>query len=306
MGVRSIAGGTVVPKGFHAPTYTGLEMAITDKEEVAANHVWLRVRGKSLEARRIAPQSETNPTLVFIHDGLGCVGLWDDFPAHFARATGCGALVYSRAGYGASETVKLPRAGLVLSDDALEVLPAVLDEADVHRAVLVGHGEGALIALLNVGIACDPRVKGLILMAPIIFSESIARSSAARTRAEFFSGMLHSRLLPHHGDNVDTAFWGWNRVCEEIASQASEFCDSLSNINSPSLLIQGARDPCGSAWQLQLLERQIVAPTSVVRLQQCGYAIYRERPDAVIEAGCRFLVGEGLVSPAAVGAMPPA
>lgn len=279
-------------------------MAVTDKEIVEAYHLRLRVRGKSLEVRRIAPRSEPGPTLVFIHDALGCVGLWGDFPAHFARATGCGALVYSRAGYGASETVKLPRAGALLRDDALEILPAVLDEADVRGAVLVGHGEGASIALLNAGFSCDSRVEGLILMAPTTFSESLVRSSAAKTRAEFFGGGLRSRLLPYHGANVDAAFWGWTRSQEELSFRNSDFLDCLSNISSPSLLIQGARDPSGSAWQLQLLECQIGARTSVLRLEQCGYAIYRERPDAVIEAGRRFLVDEGLASPAAVGALP--
>lgn len=270
-------------------------MAGTDGEMTAAECFTFGAGGKRLEGRWIPPQIGDSPTLVFVHDGLGCVSLWGDFPDRFARATGCGALIYSRAGYGASESVSLPRRGSLLDEDALDVLPAALGAAGIRRAVLVAQGEGASIALINAGVARDGRVAGLLLMGPNLFKESIARAEADETRKAYFSGGLRSRLLPYHRDNVDAAFWGWSRLREEIASRNRELCASLSNVTVPSLMIQGARDSSASAWQLQLLDNQIGGRTSIVRLPRCGYAVYRDNPEAVIDVGSRFLMAEGLM-----------
>ena len=167
--------------------------------------------GLRLETRWVGPSPEEAPTLVFLHEGLGSVSMWRDFPDRLARATGCGALIYSRAGYGKSDPAPLPRPVRFMHDEA-EILREVLAQTQIRESILVGHSDGASIALIYAGSRPAAGLKGLILEAPHVFTESHGLASIARMTEVFRTTDLRDRLSRHHGANVDIAFQGWNDV----------------------------------------------------------------------------------------------
>ena len=169
------------------------------------------VGGRRFEATWHGPTPDQAPTLVLLHEGLGCVEMWRDFPARLAERTGYGVLVYSRAGYGKSEPVPLPRPLTYMHEEALDVLPQVLDQTGVRKTVLVGHSDGASIATIYAGGRQDFRVRGLVLMAPHFFVEEVGIRSIVAAKEAYEKGNLRERLARYHRD-VDTAFWGWNRA----------------------------------------------------------------------------------------------
>src|SRR5215510_9413682 len=134
---------------------------------------FLGIDGQRLEYRFIGPRPDQGPTLVLLHEGLGCVGLWDDFPDRLAAETKAGVFVYSRAGYGQSSSVPLPRPLSYLHDEALQVLPRVLDAIGFQRGIIVGHSDGASIATIYAGGVQDHRIRGLALLAPHLFVEDV-------------------------------------------------------------------------------------------------------------------------------------
>ncbi len=213
-----------------------------------------------------------------LHEGLGCVGLWKDFPERLARASGCGVLVYSRLGYGASDPAELPRPLSYMHDEALQTLPEVLDRAKIRRAVLVGHSDGASIALIHAGGLVDPRIQGLVLMAPHVFVEPLSVASIAKTATLFIDAGLRDRLKRYQGDNVDSAFWGWNRVWLNPAFLQWNIESYLPQIQLPVLLLQGLDDEYGTDQQLQALESQVAGPVQTHRLACCGHAPFRDQP----------------------------
>ena len=139
----------------------------------------LEIDGVRLECRWIGPPPDSAPTIVMLHEGLGCLALWRDFPDRLADATGCGVFVYSRQGYGASDPVPLPRPLTYMEDEARQVLPKLLDAIGFRRGVLLGHSDGASIAAIYAGGIEDHRVRGLVLYAPHFFVEDISVESIA-------------------------------------------------------------------------------------------------------------------------------
>ncbi len=151
----------------------------------------MEIAGASLETVWVGPGPREAPTLVFLHDGLGCVGTWRDFPAQVVTSTRCGALVYSRRGYGASSAVTLPTPLRYMHHEALDVLPRVLDAFAIERAILVGHSDGASIALIYAGAhPNDARSAGLALEAPHVFCEEISVTGIAAAARAFEAGDL--------------------------------------------------------------------------------------------------------------------
>jgi len=247
------------------------------------------VAGMRLESRWIGPPPEEVPTLVFLHEGLGCVALWKDVPERLAAATGCGALVYSRAGYGGSDPVPLPRPRHYLHDEALKVLPALLDEAGIRHAVLVGHSDGASIAIIHVGSVRDRRVEAAVLMAPHVFTEPMCLESVVKARLAYEKGHLRAALARYHGANVDCAFRGWNDTWLDPDFRSWNIEEYLAGIEVPLLLIQGHGDEYATTAQLEAIERQVSAPVTTIWLDECGHSPHRDRPDAVLPAMSSFI-----------------
>src|SRR5712672_4314793 len=168
---------------------------------------FLRIGASDLEYRMIGPAPDDAPTIVMLHEGLGCAGLWGDFPDRLAAATGAGVFLYSRAGYGASTTVALPRPLDYMHVDALDVLPKLLDKIGCRRGLLLGHSDGASIAAIYAGGVQDHRIRALGMIAPHFVVEEMGLEAIARTRTDYRDGGLKARLGRWHRD-VDNAFVG--------------------------------------------------------------------------------------------------
>jgi pimeloyl-ACP methyl ester carboxylesterase len=251
---------------------------------------FLEVGGCRLEYAWYGPGPETGPTLVLLHEGLGCVALWKEFPAALAEATGCGVLVYSRAGYGRSDPVPLPRQVDYMHTEGLEVLPRVLDAAGIRQAILVGHSDGGSIALIHAGSgAAGKRLLGLALFSPHVFNEQICVDSIRAAGEAYASGDLRERLARYHGANVDVAFRGWNDIWLHPDFWHWNIEEYLPGVGVPVLVIQGEEDEYGSARQYQAIRDQVGGPVEVLPLTACRHAPYRDRPEATLAAVAAFV-----------------
>lgn len=199
-----------------------------------------------LEAAVFGPPPQAAPTIVLLHEGLGSAGLWRDFPARLAAATGFGALAYSRAGYGRSSPIALPRPLDYMTREAVETLPRVLDAVGVERLVLVGHSDGGSIALIFGG---EAPVTGVVTLAAHLFVEDICIHSIERIRDRYVDGDLRERMERHH-DDPDAAFWGWCGVWLDPAFREWTLDLEASAVTAPTLVIQGRDDPYGTLAQV--------------------------------------------------------
>lgn len=244
------------------------------------------VNNRTLEYRMVLGDAVTQPTLVLLHEGLGCVELWRDFPDRLARALGAPAFIYSRLGYGRSGRRTAPRTPQFAHEEALDVLPALLDTMAIERPLLVGHSDGASIALVHAAAANRP-VAGLVLMAPHVMVEDIAVQSISRIRASYTETDLRERLAKYH-DHVDDAFYGWADTWLMPQFRTWSIEDLLGKIDVPALLIQGEDDEYGTLTQLDRIERGTAGPVKRLVLQECGHAPHRDQEDAVVEAIVAF------------------
>ena len=246
------------------------------------------VNGRRIEAVWHGPPPDAAPTLVLLHEGLGCVAMWKDFPERLAARTGFGVLAYSRPGYGKSDPVPLPRPLSYMHDEAREVLPAVLDQAGVGKVILVGHSDGASIATIHAGSLQDFRVRGLALLAPHFFVEDISIASIAAAKTAYEHGDMRARLARYHGDNVDVAFRGWNEAWLDPRFREWRIDDALAHIRVPMLIVQGLDDRYGTVAQLEMAERDTYCPVETLLLAACGHAPQIDQAEATLEAIAAF------------------
>lgn len=245
------------------------------------------VDGKRLEAVCHGPPPGTAPTIVMLHEGLGCVALWRDFPRMLAAATGFGVFAYSRAGYGQSDPVDLPRPLDYMTREAHDVLPGVLDAIGFRYGILLGHSDGASIAALYAGGIEDFRVRGLVLMAPHFFTEATGLKSIAEAKSAYESGDLRARLGKYHR-NVDNAFRGWNDAWLDPGFKAWNIADSIDYLRIPVLAIQGADDQYGTVAQIREIENRSYAPVDVAMLQDCRHSPQFDQPEKTLAAVSEF------------------
>lgn len=242
-----------------------------------------------LEAAWHGPPPEAGPTIVMLHEGLGSVAGWRDWPERLVRETGLGVLVYSRWGYGGSDPVEPPRPLSYMHDEALVALPEVLRAAGVREAILVGHSDGASIALIYAGSPISkedgaPRLLGLALLAPHVFCEDLSVEAIMRAREAYLGGDLRARLARHHGANVDGAFWGWNRAWLDPGFRAWNLEEFLPGIEVPVLVVQSEADPYGTLAQMEAIERGVGGPFTRLILADCGHAPQKDRPEETTAA----------------------
>lgn len=261
----------------------------------------INIQGIGLETLRIPAAAGANgPTLVFLHEGLGSVRMWRDWPERLCAQLGCAGLVYSRQGYGQSDPVPDVRGpsgqtdgqrhGRLLPDymhrEAFEVLPALLQALGIEQPVLLGHSDGGTIALLH---ASRFKVRGCIVMAPHVMVEPMSLQAIAQARQAFEQGALRERLAAYHAD-VDCAFWQWNEVWLSPAFASFDIRADLPGIEAPLLAIQGVDDPYGSLAQIEDIA-QAVPHTRLVKLPACGHSPHRDQSETVVKAVADFLAG---------------
>lgn len=249
---------------------------------------FVQAGGHRLEYRWIEPPDAVppeSPVLVFLHEGLGSVALWKDFPDAVAAACGCRSLVYSRYGYGRSERLHAPREVDYMHREALDVLPEVLARLGVRVPVLIGHSDGASIALIHA--AAHP-LRGLVAMAPHVFVEDITVESIAQAKRAFGGTDLPAKLARYH-DDVEATFRGWNDIWLQPAFRRWNIEDCLPRIRCPLLLIQGEDDQYGTAAQIDAIVRQVSAPAETVLLPRCAHSPHVDQRDATRDAIAAFV-----------------
>jgi pimeloyl-ACP methyl ester carboxylesterase len=243
------------------------------------------VSGKRLEYSRTVGDP-SRPALVFLHEGLGSVGLWRDFPARLAQATGRRALAYSRAGHGDSDPADMPRTPSFMHDEALRTLPALLDALGLDRPVLVGHSDGASIALIHAGVARRP-LSGVVAIAPHVFVEDVSVREIARARRAFAETDMRVRMARHHRD-ADATFHAWNDIWLDPAFRDWNIEDVLGGIECPLLVVQGEGDQYGTLAQVDAIERGVPGPVERVLLD-ARHAPHLEAPEETLAAVAEFV-----------------
>ncbi|MDB5873000.1 MAG: hypothetical protein JWQ07_2442 [Ramlibacter sp.] len=250
----------------------------------------IQVNGVNLEVQRLpAAAGPYAEPIVFLHEGLGSVAMWRDWPASVCAATGRAGVVYSRRGYGSSDAVPDVRGqGRLrpdyMHDEALRVLPSLLDALAIERPVLLGHSDGGSIALIH---ASHFPVTACVVMAPHVVVEDVSVRSIEEARTAFEAGPLRERLRRYHAD-VDGAFWQWNDIWLNPAFRSFDIRPECRRIDVPVLAIQGEDDPYGTLRQIDE-----IAPTRgpFVRqvLPHCGHSPQRDQPDPTRRAIAEFL-----------------
>ena len=241
-----------------------------------------------LEYRMIGARPDAAPTIVMLHEGLGCVGLWGAFPEQLASATGAGVFVYSRAGYGKSSPGKLPRGVNFMDEEALEVLPQLLAAIGFQRGILFGHSDGASIAAIYAGSVQDHRVRGLVLVAPHFFTEEMGLAAIRQTREAFAAGGLREKLKRWHSD-VDCAFRSWNEPWLNPDFRKWDITEVLGYIRVPILVVQGDGDQYGTLKQVEAVKEECFCPVEAVIMPGIGHTPHRDAPQQTLETTAAFI-----------------
>ena len=249
----------------------------------------LKVQGRSLEVQQI-PGAPGKPELVFLHEGLGSVSHWRDFPARIAEATGCPVTVYSRYGCGNSDVLTGARSVRYMHDEAIETLPDLLRQLDIENPILVGHSDGGSIALIYAG--AQVRVRGLVLMAPHVLVEDLSVQSIAEAKTAFETTDLPQKLARHHRD-AERTFWGWNDIWLHPDFRNWNIEEYLPRITCPILVIQGLQDQYGTIAQVEAIQRQAAAAVQVLKLEDCRHSPQLDQPEKTLKAIAEFVASLG-------------
>jgi pimeloyl-ACP methyl ester carboxylesterase len=249
-------------------------------------------RPTRIEYQWIAPERGNAPLLVFLHEGLGSLAMWRDFPQRLCDAAGCRGLVYSRPGYGRSTARATDEAWDTdfMHRQAHEVLPTLLDalghDAAANPPWLFGHSDGGSIALLHAA-RFPQRVAGLVVLAPHIMVEAVSVASIEKARVAYTTTDLRERLARYH-DDPDSAFWGWNDIWLRPAFRNWSIEAELDTITCPVLAVQGLDDEYGTLAQIRGIARRLPR-TELLELSACGHSPQRDQPGPLIAAATDFI-----------------
>ncbi len=249
---------------------------------------FVQAAGRSLNYEWIGAEARGAPVLVFLHEGLGSIRQWRDFPARVAAATGCRALVYDRYGYGQSDILQEKRRTVrFMHDEALLSLPEMRARLGLDDCIFVGHSDGASIALIHAG--AGHRTRGVAVMAPHVFIEPVCLSSIEKAKVAFETTGLAERLGRYHRDARRT-FYGWADVWTEENFKRWDIRDEyLTKITAPVLALQGYGDAYGTMAQLDEIARRVRGPCELRKLEDCGHAPFRDQPEQTLAAVAGFV-----------------
>jgi len=240
----------------------------------------VEIDGLRLEVERWHGDGSAKPPIVLLHEGLGSVSMWRDFPAALSRATGSEVVAYSRAGYGRSSAVADPFGVDYMHREAESVLPRLLDRLEIVRPILLGHSDGASIALLFAARYPD-RVAALVLEAPHVFVEEITVESIAKITATYPRDARLRESLARHHVGADAAFRRWSAIWLDPAFRSWDITAALKDVAGPALVIQGRDDEYGTFAQVDAIATGIPATDSLL-LGNCRHAPHRDARDAVL------------------------
>jgi pimeloyl-ACP methyl ester carboxylesterase len=266
-----------------------------------ANIAW-RGRSVRIEHQWLARDRTDQPLMIFLHEGLGSLAMWKDFPARLCSALGCRGLVYSRPGYGRSSPRDAQEAWDLdfMHRQAHEVLPALLQALGVDVAAtppwLFGHSDGGSIALLYAARFAG-QLAGAVVLAPHILVEDLSVTSIEGARQAYLQDDLRQRLGRYH-DDPDSAFWGWNRIWLHPPFKQWTIEQEIASITCPLLAVQGVDDEYGTLEQIRGIARR-VPQTQLLELADCGHSPHRDQDEALIEAVQAFYRAHGTHAAAA-------
>jgi pimeloyl-ACP methyl ester carboxylesterase len=243
----------------------------------------VRLEYEQLRSEYAAPAA---PTIVFLHEGLGSVGQWREFPRALVEASACHAVIYARRGHGNSDPIAAPHTPEFMHIEAFDVLPQVLTQLQIERPILFGHSDGGSIALLYAG--GGHAVRGLIVEAPHVFVEERSIVSIEAAGRAYLETDLREKLSRYHAD-ADQMFRGWNDIWLSPGFRAWNIEEYLPRIESPVLAIQGEQDAYGTMAQIDAIAAQVAADVSLLKLDHCGHSPHREQPEKTLAAAVRFI-----------------
>ena len=248
----------------------------------------VKAAGRSLSYEWIEGDGRARPTLIFLHEGLGSIRQWRDFPVKVVAASGCRALVYDRYGYGQSEVLAEHRRSVrFMHDEALASLPSLREKLGLDDAILVGHSDGASIALIHAGAGHPAR--GLAVMAPHVFIEPVCIESIRKASNIFETTDLPARLGRYHRDARKT-FYGWADVWLDPDFERWDIREEyLPKVRPPVLAIQGLQDEYGTMAQLDEIAARVAGPCELLKLEDCGHAPFRDQPETTLGAVTGFI-----------------
>lgn len=246
------------------------------------------VQGRKLEVLRIGGANPDGPEIVFLHEGLGSISHWKDFPERVALASGCPVTVYSRYGAGNSDVLTEDRSVRYMHDEGLNSLPDLLSQLRIENPILIGHSDGASIALIYAG--AHNHLRGLVLLAPHVFVEDLSVASIAEAKTKFQTTNLPEKLARHHRD-AERTFWGWNNIWLHPDFRRWNIEEYLPRITCPTLIIQGLDDQYGTMAQVQAIARQSRGPVEILTLSDCRHSPQRDQADATLAAIKNFVSG---------------
>ena len=246
------------------------------------------VDGKRLETLWIQPGHAGRPTIVMLHEGLGSVALWKNFPQQLAARTGCGVLVYSRYGHGSSDKLLEKRPVTFMHHEGEVVLPELLDKLGIERPVLLGHSDGGSISLIFAG-KYPERPRALILEAPHVFVEDLSVASITRAKVQYQTTDLPQKLGRYHA-HVDATFWGWNDIWLDPEFRSWNIEEYLAAIRCPVLCIQGEEDEYGTVAQVEAVKARVPG-TKITMLPNCKHSPHRDQAEATLGRMAEFVAG---------------
>lgn len=248
-------------------------------QPAAEKREFVTIAGKRLETLFIEARKQGSPTIVMLHEGLGSIALWKDFPRRVAERTGCGVLVYSRYGHGNSDRLLEKRPVSFMHHEGQVVVPELLKAFGIERPILLGHSDGGSIALIYAGTFPEsPRA--LILEAPHVFVEDLSVASIAAAKVNFQSTDFREKLGKYH-EHVDETFWGWNDIWLDPAFRSWNIEEYLGSIGCPILCIQGEQDEYGTPAQVQAI-RSRIPETEIAMLADCKHSPHRDQQDKTL------------------------
>lgn len=260
-------------------------------EALIAEDLWLRCNGFTLYVRSLSPSAKAERVILLLHEGLGSVGQWKDFPEHLARQTLSRVIAYDRPGYGRSEQARLPRSLNYLEEEADEILPCVVKElCSAVPYVLLGHSDGGSIALAAAR-RLNPRPSGIIVEAPHVMIEELTLQGVRQVYAQRDNEAFVARLKKYHGEKTALLLRWWTDTWLHPDARRWNIFDRLSGLDIPLLYIQGEEDDFGTRHQWEEINRRATGRREAFFIPQCGHVPHLQAREKVIEVVKSFLKG---------------